>query len=131
MSGTILLGGLGIVAAILCFLFWKLSQEIDGGSRYPLQVVVFFFLLGIILLIGKVSVDYKDNCEWLLNNTVIVGNTTNYNHTYQCNTNTNGSQSIFYTITLWIFRITSAYLFFTFAFEAINYFAWRKKGGGK
>jgi hypothetical protein len=131
MAGTILVGALAIVAAILCFLFWKLSQEIDSKYGYALQIFVFAFLLGVIMLLGKVSLDYKDNCSWLVSNSTISGSTTSYSYSYTCSTNTNNTARIFYEVTLWLTRIVMTYLFLAFAFEMINYFAWQKKGGGK
>lgn len=131
MAGSILVASLAVVAGILLFLYWKLSSEADSSARYPLQVIVFAFLLGIIVLLGKVGYDYKDNCAWLVNSSTVVGSTTNYAYTYNCSTNTNNTANVFYDVTLWIARIITIYVFLTFAFEVINFFAWRKKGGGR
>lgn len=130
MSGSILIGSLAVIAAVLCFLFWKLSEE-NGNSRFPLQVIIFGFLLGVIVLLGKAAVDYEDNCAWLVSNSTSTGATTSYNYTYQCSENTNATAPILYRITTWIVTVTTLYLFFAFAFELFQWFAWRKKGGGQ
>ena len=130
MSGTILVASLGILAAILCFLFWKLSDE-TGDKRFPLQVIIFGFLLGVIILLGKAAVDYQDNCSWLVNNSTTVGDLTTYGYSYQCSANPNTTAITFYSATVWIARITTIYLFFAFAFELFEWFAWKKKGGGR
>jgi len=131
MSGGVLVASLSIVAFILLFLYWKLSDEDGGSNRYPLQVIVFAFLLGIILLLGKVSVDYKDNCSWLVSNSTVSGSTTSYGYSYTCSTNVEKTANLFYDITLWIVRIITIYVFLIFAFAVMNFFAWKKKGGGK
>jgi hypothetical protein len=131
MAGSILVASLGIIAAVLCFLFWKLSEENSGEKRFPLQVIIFGFLLGVIVLLGKASVDYEDNCSWLVDNSTTVGDTTTYGYSYQCSENTNTTATTFYSVTLWIMRVTTLYLFFSFAFELFQWFAWRKKGGGQ
>lgn len=130
MAGTILIASLGVIAAILCFLFWKLSDE-ENGNRFPLQVIIFGFLLGVIILLGKAAIDYEDNCSWLVNNSTTVGDVTSYEYSYQCSPNPNSTARILYEVTLWITRITTLYLFFAFAFELFQWFAWRKKGGGR
>ena len=130
MSGTILVASLSVIAAILCFLFWKLSEE-TGGGRFPLQVIIFGFLLGVIVLLGKVAVDYEDNCAWLVTNSTLSGATTSYGYEYSCSENTNSTASVFYSVTVWIARVTTLYIFFAFAFELFEWFAWRKKGGGR
>lgn len=131
MSGTILVGCLAVVAAVLCFLFWKLGQDIDNKYSFALQIFVFAFLLGIIVLLGKVALDYNDHCSWLVSNSTTAGALTSYEYVYDCSENTNNTATIFYDVTLWLGRIVVTYLFLAFAFEIINYFAWRKKGGGK
>jgi hypothetical protein len=82
-------------------------------------------------LLGKASIDYQDNCSWLVDNSTTVGDLTTYGYSYQCSPNPNTTATTFYTTTVWIARITTIYLFFAFAFELFTWFAWRKKGGGQ
>lgn len=129
MAGDILVASLGVVAAILCFFFWYLgTYNTDNGTRYPMQIIIFAFLLGVIVLIGKAGLDYKHNCNWLVDNSTTSGSTTSYSYSYQCSTNTQNTANIFYDITVWIARITAAYLFLNFAFELITYFGLVKRG---
>lgn len=131
MAGSILVASLGLIAAILLFLFWKLSEETGNNYKYPLQIMMFGFLLGVIVLLGKVAVDYEDNCSWLVNNSTTSGATTSYQYTYACSENPNNTARTFYSVTVWIARIVTIYLFFAFVLEVMNYFAWKKKGGGQ
>lgn len=128
MGGSVLVAALGVTALILLILFYYLSSE-NSKSRYPLQVIFFAFLLGVILLLGKTTIDYEDNCSWLVDNSTVVGNVTSYEHSYQCSENTNSTANTFYNITLWVIRLVSAYLLLAFAWEAITYFGWMKRGG--
>jgi hypothetical protein len=82
----------------------------------------------VVVLLGKVGVDYEDNCSWLVNNSTTSGATTSYNYVYDCSENTNSTASTFYGVTVWIARLTAAYLLLTFAFELITYFGMIKKG---
>lgn len=133
MSGTILVAALGICSALLLFLFFKLGdeqKEESGWTKYPLQIIILGFLLGMIVLLGKATLDYNDNCAWLVNNSTSLSNsTTSYQYSYSCSTNTNTTASAFYQLTLWIMRLVTAYLVLAFAFELILYLGWWKKGG--
>ena len=134
MSGGILVASLGISSFILLILFLKLGEEqekAEGWTRYPLQIILFGFLLGILLLLGKASYDYKDNCSWLVNTSITSGNQSNYTYAYTCSTNTQNTASAFYDITVWVLRIVIAYIFFAFAFSFIGHLKDLKEGKGK
>lgn len=132
MSGGVLVAALGIASFILLVLFLKLGEEQeknDNWTRYPLQIIIFGFLLGILLLLGKTGYDYKDNCAWLVNGSTVNGSQTNYQYAYSCNTNTTNTSSAFYDITVWAMRITITYLVLSFAFQFLSYLNWWNKGG--
>jgi hypothetical protein len=128
MAGAILVASLGISAAILLFLYYKVTDRSDG-KHYAMQVILLSFLLGIILLLGKVAIDYEDNCAWNVANSTRVNGVDIYNYTYTCSENTNNTARTFYNITLWITRLVAIYLLMTFAFELIAYFGLVKRGG--
>jgi hypothetical protein len=126
MSEAILLTALGVVALILLSMFIALRDSQASGV-YALQIVLIGFLLGIIVLIGKVGVESYDHCSWVVNNSTTVGNTTSYGYDRVCEINTNNTATSFYKVTLWIMRLVSAYLILVFAFETIQYFGGEKK----
>ena len=126
MSEAILLSGLAIVGAMLLILFLAL-RDTDLGGVYALQIVLIAFLLGIIVMIGKVGVESYDHCSWLVANSSSSGNTTSYGYTWTCEANTNSTATTFYESTLWVMRLVSAYLVIAFAFETIAYFGGKKK----
>ena len=124
MSGIVLIAGLVGVGLLLLLLFFKLSDG-DNKKHFILQLIFLSFIMFVIVLIGKTSIDYKDNCEWLVDNTTTVGNFTSYNHSYTCNTNSTTTSSTFYQLTLWLMRITFVYLFLFMAIWIFEYFKTR------
>ena len=126
MSEAILLSGLAIVGAMLLVLFLAL-RDTDLGGQKALQIILIAFLLGIIVMIGKVGVESYDHCSWLVSNSTTSGNSTSYGYTWTCEPNTNSTASTFYQSTVWVMRLVSAYLVIAFAFEAIEYFGGKKK----
>jgi len=130
MSGSILIGGLLGVAVILIYILFKLNdKEENGFGDYAMFIIVLGFLLGILILLGKTAVDYEDNCGWLVNNSTTNGSTTSYSYAYTCSENTNTTANTFYELTLWIMRLTIAYVVIAGAFQIISYFGWWNKGG--
>lgn len=127
MSGVILINALGILAAILILLFFKLSDA-DDKKHFLLQILFLGFIMIIVVLIGKSAVDYKDNCAWLVKNDTLTGNTTSYTYDYICDPDTNGTADTFYKVTVWIMRITGIYLFLYLLVESILAFGKWKRG---
>jgi ABC-type thiamin/hydroxymethylpyrimidine transport system permease subunit len=128
MSGGVIVASLGVVGAILAFMFFKLGEREDG-KHYALQVIILAFILGVVVLLGKTSVDYQDNCSWLVSNSTSVGFTTNYHYSYECSDNTNNTATSFYKITLWVTRLIALYLLLTFVFELFSFYDFKKRGG--
>jgi len=126
MSGSIILGCLVGVALILLALYYSLRDS-SGDSHYALKVILLGFLLGIILLIGKVAIDNNTNCSWLVNNSTTVGSTSSYNYVYTCEANDSTVANTLYNMSLWVMRLVSAYLILVFAFDVISYFGGKRK----
>jgi len=120
MSNLTLIIGIGIVLAILTYMFFKLSGERDeeGGNKHFLfQILILVFMLACLLLIAKVTLDDSDFCDWNVANTTEVTNqTTNtttisYINEYQCSTNTNNTSLTFYKAMTYFIIIVSFYVF--------------------
>lgn len=124
MSGTVLIAGLSAVGILLLLLFFKLSDG-DNKKHFILQLVFLSFIMFVIVLIGKTSIDYQDNCSWLVTNSTTVGSLSSYNYAYTCNPTSNNTQSTFYQLTLWLMRITFVYLFLFMAVWIFDYFKTR------
>lgn len=130
MSGTVLVSCLLGVAFIVIYLAVKLMEREEIGiGDYAALILLVGFLLGILLLLGKTAVDYKDNCNWLVANSTVSGSTTSYQYNYTCNTNTQKTASTFYNLTLWIIRLVTAYLVIGFLFTFFQRLGWWNKGG--
>ena len=122
MSGTVLIAALFAAELVLIALFFKLSGE-EGNKHFLLKVLFLGFIVGILILIGKVGVDYNDNCAWLVQNSTVSGSTTSYGYDYTCSVNTNNTAQIFYQVLLWFARFIGIYLFFYIviaAYKAIS-----------
>lgn len=128
MSGLTLVVGLGIVGLLLMLLFFKLGEGEGERSHWILQVLMLGFIVGVMVLIGKATMDDQDNCSWLTNSTTVTGNTTSYTHVYTCNDNANNTARTFYDVTVWILRIVGIYILLYFAWSAFNYLNLWKRG---
>lgn len=124
MSGTILVGGLAAVGLLLLLLFFKLSDG-DNKKHFILQLIFLSFIMFVIVLIGKTSIDYKDDCSWLVANSTTNGSLSSYEYEYTCNPSSNTTSTTFYQITVWLMRITFVYLFLFMAVWIFEYFKTR------
>lgn len=123
---AVLFGSMTVVCLILFIIFYLL-KDTAGIGRYAMQVVLLGFIIAIVVLFGKLGIDDSQNCEWIVNNSTVVGNTTNYNYDWYCEAGTSTVGSTFYNLTLWIMRLTIAYIILAFAFEAIEAWTGKKK----
>ena len=119
MSGLTLVASLGIVGLLVALLMFKLDSQ--DNKHIFLQVIFISFLLGIVVLLGKASLDYNDNCGWLVSNETVEGNSTIFANNYVCNTNTNTTANTFYQWTVWIMRVTFVYMIAYFIYELLVY----------
>jgi len=121
MGNITLLLGIGIFAVICIYMFFKLSEQTKetGRSHFILQLLILFFVLISLVLIGKVGLDDSNMCEFVITDSTLIANTTTYNHTYLCETNTNTTSETFYQTTLWFFRLVLIYMFIYFAYEVL------------
>lgn len=126
MSAILVASMIG-VSFILIALFYVLGQ--DEETHYALKVILLAFILGIIVLLGKVSIDEQNYCDLVVSNSTVSGNTTSYSYDRVCEVNANSTASAFYNITLWVMRLVTLYLIISFSFQIFNYFNWKKKGG--
>lgn len=134
MGSVTLISGLAVVAVILLILFIIIRQlDLGNGTTTQymimnaLQLILIGFVLGIVVMVGKVGVESYDNCSWLVLNSTTSGNMTSYGYDYQCETNTNGTASLFYQMTLWMMRLITLFMILAFAFDTIQYFGEQKK----
>lgn len=128
MGGGVLVAGLGVVGVLLILLFFKLGEREDE-KHFVLQMFFLAFIVFVMVLIGKTAIDYKDDCDWHMSNSTVVGNITSYDYVYECNVNTNSTSSTFYDMTVWIMRIVVIYLFLYFAIEVFYFLRDRARGG--
>lgn len=134
MGYSVLMGSLAVVAIILLVLFVIIRQlDLGNGTTTQymimnaLQLILIGFVLGIIVMLGKIGIESYDNCSWLVTNSTTSGSTTSYNYDYQCDVNTNSTASTFYQMTLWMMRLIIAFMILAFAFDIIQYFGEQKK----
>lgn len=119
MGNLTVIIGIGIVTAILVYMFFKLNGERDeeGNNKHFLfQVLILVFILVSLLLIAKVTLDDTDFCDWNVANTTETTNvTTNttlitYINEYQCSDNANNTSLTFYKAMTYFIIIVSGYV---------------------
>ena len=132
MGNVTILFGLAFVTIILVYMFFKLGEgAMRDGKRnhFLLQILLLFFIISAVPLMGKVSLDDRDFCSWNVVNSTMTGYTTSYDYEYQCETNTHTTPDTFYNLTVWFFRLVSGYVVYYFIYEVLKYLNW--VGGGK
>lgn len=124
MGNITLLIGIGIFAIICIYMFFKLGeqQKETKQSHFILQLLILFFVLISLVLVGKVGLDDSNHCEFVNSNSTIVGNVTTNDYVYLCETNINSTSNIFYKTTLWFMRLILIYMFIYFTYEVLIYF---------
>ena len=126
--GLELVVAIGIATTILVLLFAKFGSNEE--EKHPfLQLILLFFIVGGLLLLGKAGLDHKENCEWLNTNSTVTGNTTSYNYSYTCSSLNKNTANVFYESMTWFLRILAIYVFLYFMWEILKFF--NLIGGGK
>lgn len=122
MNPFLLLSSIGVVLFVLVVIFNRLGNNEEGSSHYLLQLLVLGFILGCLLLVGKVVVDNPDNCSWNQANATITGNVTTYGYSYDCFDDGKTTGDVFFKSIVWFVKIISIYLVLYFVYELLTYF---------
>jgi len=106
-------------------LFNLKSGTADGKNHFLLQLLLFFFIIAGVVMLGKATLDTsQNNCEWLVANSTVSGNVTTNVHSYQCSANADNTGFIFYKGTLWFARLAALYIFVHFMWYMLQYIGW-------
>lgn len=107
--------GLGL-ASFLLFFFSSQLEEKHG----LLKLLSLFFVLSLLILIPKALIDNQTTCYSEINTSTTVGNTTTYTYLDYCVTDTNNTDTTFYTAILWFYRLFMAYVILYLGWEALQ-----------
>jgi multisubunit Na+/H+ antiporter MnhB subunit len=107
----------GVIAFLLFYLAFKLEEK-----HQAIKVLALFFGLYFMLLLAKSALDTRDQCEIVLMNQTVDGNTTLNQYDKVCFTSTNAIFTTLYTTFLWFFRIVYVYMFGFVIYLFLNYF---------
>lgn len=148
--------GIGITAFLLLYLMFKLKTDVDAGGQnhFILQLLLLFFIIGTIALLGKATMDESSNCEWLTNQTselYVYGNNftgyhwdydtgtapdgpqvdaylfhknITYDYGYYCSDSINNTGLNFYKTIMWLVRLLFTYIFLYLTYEILKYLGW-------
>jgi len=129
--GFAVLFGIGIVAFLFLYFLFKLREQgqIDDAagkqslfSHFPLQILLLFFFVAALLLVGKVTLDNSASCAWLLTNATVESGVTAYQYDYLCEDSPYATANIFYKLITWFARLIGIYLLIYFTWKALAYF---------
>jgi len=120
-----------------CFLLAILVFILDKEKHPVLAFLALAFFILSLVLIPRTVLDDNNNCDIVIANSSVTGNSTHYNTTFQysyfCNAVTKTTASTFFKTVMWFIR-----LFFVYALVYMIYLIgtfWtdyvRKKGGFK
>lgn len=109
--------GLGL-ASFMLFFFSSQLEEKHG----LLKLLSLFFVLALVILIPKTLIDNQTSCYSEINTTTFNAstNTTTYTYLDYCVTDTNNTDTTFYTAVLWFYRLFMAYVFIYLGWEALQ-----------
>jgi len=113
MGSFSLILGAGILALISGYVLFKLAErgrDKEFESHNALQILMFFLLISSLFLVGKASYDDRHYCDYVVNQTTIIGNQTVYEYDYMCSTNDSSTGVWLYKIPLFIIQIAVIYL---------------------
>jgi len=129
MGNATIIIGIACVTIIISYIMFKLNQgaynqngEKEGDNHAFLQILMFFFIVLMIFLIGKVTVDDKDNCVWNVINSTTIGANTQYTYDYQCSTNANTTSLTFYKLVNAFVYLVFAYVFIFYGYKILKTF---------
>lgn len=119
--------GIGLIAAILIFMFFKLGEN-KNQDHFVLQIVCLGFVLILMFLTAKTVLDEQDYCEWRVTNTTVTGNTTLYSNDYVCKENEHITSLLLYKTIIWLIRLVVVYVFIYIAWSIFDHFQTKKQG---
>lgn len=116
----------GIMAGISAYMLFKIKDSDFGVNLQPL---FFFMILASFIIMGSAGYESRNDCEYLLSNSTITGNTTLNAYSYTCTERAGSAGSWAYRLPLWFGYLSSLYLFVYF-FMMIKDLVKNLKGGG-
>lgn len=123
MSSSVMIG-IGIGVFLLLYMTFKLQTSEDGNNHFLLQLLLMFFIIAGLVMLGKATMDSKDHCSWNVVNSTVSGDTTAYGYDYQCNENTHTTSTTFYKGMLWFARIFALYILVYLIYKSLVFIGW-------
>lgn len=112
-----------IVAIVgLCLVLLYIANTINAEEHALLKIFFIIIIVILCVLIGKSALDSENKCVQVVANETLVGNTTSYEYSTFCYTQTTTSTAnIFYKGILFIVGIFLAYVVFYFAYVVFKW----------
>lgn len=116
------LAAMGVVMALILYFAFKLDEE-----HFILRL--FLIVMTFILLVNFGATTLEAPCEFVINETVVTGNTTAYTYMEECSVIQSNGANRFYLWTLFVFGLFMAYLIFFLGYQSLRYLSewWRQK----
>lgn len=105
-QATIIMALVGVGLLLLYF-----ANTLNKENHFLLVLLTLFVVLGVFILIPKAILDNQNDCEIVIQNATVIDNTTTYDYSEFCTTNTAQTPLIFYRLMLWFSRVFIAYVF--------------------
>lgn len=104
---------LTISVLVTAFLILYFTFSWDKNEHYLLRILGSFFFIALLLIVPKIGIDYKQECDFAVNQstTNFVTNTTTYTYDYICSDKTNNTTVIFHKVILRFLIVFSSYVF--------------------
>lgn len=115
----------GIMAGVSAYLMFKVKDSNLGSALQPL---FFFMILASFLIMGSAGFESRNDCDFLLSNYTVSGNTTTNNYTYTCEERAGAAGSWSYRLPLWFGYLSAMYMVIYFLMMIWNLYK-NNKGG--
>jgi uncharacterized membrane protein YbhN (UPF0104 family) len=127
LSLTLVLA-IAAVGFLVSYLFFKTEDNEEYNHHFLLRLLLLGVLFGVFVLLGKAGIDSGTSCDLVVVNKYddhSVNPDVNVTYTYDtiCYSNTDANTAVtFYTLTLWLVRLLTAYILIYFLYEVFKYF---------
>ena len=120
---------LSVSVFVFMLLYFASQMPHENEVQDGLKIFLILFAVALSIYIPKAAMDAQTTCDWLPSNSTTVGNTTSYQYTTYCYTETASTPTSFYKAVMWFVRIFWGIILIAMLVEMVKYFG--KLTGGK
>lgn len=123
MEPLSLIVAIGIICFLLLYFAFSLNEDANRDKGFAiLKLILILFAVFMMVLIPKTTLDYKDNCDFVVTNQSEVANHTYFSYNYTCQTNAYDTPISFYKYVINFIRVFGIFIAVWFTYYVLKYF---------